>query len=328
MASQNIAFRGSSDKLYEENNRNFLKMVELLAEFEPIMEYGISCLQSRGKSKQNSLLKQKYPRRNCHGLEQKIVASLNENKLPLKDMRGQAYDNGANMRGKNKGLQKKILNRNQRALFVSCTAHSLNLVVVDSVKVGLEIMIFFGIIQSLYNFFSGSTKSWSILESKCPSLTVKSLSDTRWESHIRAVKAIKKNVQKIYEALHEVAKRDCNGTTKLSAESIAAKMDTLEHICGIEDFRTTISPFHEENDISSEELMKNDISSKELMTELCLLSRKTDKKNPLDVLIFIFTRDLKEIFPNTRIALRILQTVPVTVCQSERSFSKLKLIKN
>ncbi|XP_065664602.1 zinc finger MYM-type protein 1-like [Hydra vulgaris] len=300
MASQNIAFRGSSDKLYDENNGNFLKIVELMAEFDPIMEYHVSkagenpnkthylsknirkeivqlvaratreeILKIIRKAKYYSIIADCTPDASHqeqltliiqyllitkhndsvdvgiresffiiiddttgHGLERKIVASLNENKLPLEDMRGQAYDNGANMRGKNMGLQKKILDRNKRALFVSCTAHSLNLVVVDSVKVGLEIVIFFRIIKSLYNFFSGSTKRWSILESKCPSLT-ESLSDTRWESHIRAVKAIKENMQKIYERLPEVAKSDCDGTTKLSAESIAAKMDTLELICEI-----------------------------------------------------------------------------------------------
>ncbi|XP_065662803.1 uncharacterized protein LOC136085426 [Hydra vulgaris] len=144
-----IVFRGSSDKLYEENNGNFLKIVEFMAEFDPIMEYHVS------KAGEN-LNKTHYFSKNIQeeivqlvarrGFEQNIVASLNENKLPLEDMRGQAYDNGANMRDKNKGLQKKILYRNKRALFVSFTAHSLNLVVVDSVKVGLENVIFFGII--------------------------------------------------------------------------------------------------------------------------------------------------------------------------------------
>jgi len=35
-----------------------------------------------------------------------------------------------------------------------------------------------------------------------------------------------------------------------------------------------------------------------------------------------------EIFPNLTVALRILLTLPVTVASGERSFSKLKLIKN
>lgn len=35
-------------------------------------------------------------------------------------MRGQGYDNGANMTGKNKGVQKHIQNLNPRAFFIPC----------------------------------------------------------------------------------------------------------------------------------------------------------------------------------------------------------------
>ena len=37
--------------------------------------------------------------------------------------------------------------------------------------------------------------------------------------------------------------------------------------------------------------------------------------------------DWCDLFPNAWTALRILQTIPVTVAKGERSFSKLKLIK-
>jgi hypothetical protein len=43
--------------------------------------------------------------------------------------------------------------------------------------------------------------------------------------------------------------------------------------------------------------------------------------------IFQFVRDI-DCFPNILIAYRILFTVPVTVASAERSFSKLKLLKN
>ena len=47
----------------------------------------------------------------------------------------------------------------------------------------------------------------------------------------------------------------------------------------------------------------------------------------LELLSFIHKRNLKELYPNLWIALRIACTLPVTVASAERSFSKLKLIK-
>lgn len=38
LSSQNIAFQEWSDRLYERNNGNFLKLVERVAKFEPVME--------------------------------------------------------------------------------------------------------------------------------------------------------------------------------------------------------------------------------------------------------------------------------------------------
>jgi len=40
------------------------------------------------------------------------------------------------------------------------------------------------------------------------------------------------------------------------------------------------------------------------------------------------SRGLRELFPNVCISLRIFLTIPATVAPAERSFSKLKLIKN
>jgi len=48
----------------------------------------------------------------------------------------------------------------------------------------------------------------------------------------------------------------------------------------------------------------------------------------LFILQYIHENDLMSTFPNVTIALRILLTLPVSVESVEKSFSKLKIIKN
>lgn len=47
--------------------------------------------------------------------------------LSIDDIRGQGYDNGSNMKGKHKGVQKRLLEINPRAVYTPCGSHSLNL---------------------------------------------------------------------------------------------------------------------------------------------------------------------------------------------------------
>uniref|UniRef100_A0A670JLM2 DUF4371 domain-containing protein n=1 Tax=Podarcis muralis TaxID=64176 RepID=A0A670JLM2_PODMU len=54
--------------------------------------------------------------------------------LSMDNLRGQCYDGASNMRGKFKGLKKLVLDIQPKARYVHCTAHSLNLAVVDSLR--------------------------------------------------------------------------------------------------------------------------------------------------------------------------------------------------
>ncbi|KAL7164884.1 hypothetical protein ACSBR2_040723 [Camellia fascicularis] len=61
----------------------------------------------------------------------KLQEALVNLQLFIGDLRGQRYDNGSNMKGKNKGVQTKVLKVNSRAFYMMCGYHSLNLVLCD-----------------------------------------------------------------------------------------------------------------------------------------------------------------------------------------------------
>ena len=69
------------------------------------------------------------------------------------------------------------------------------------------------------------------------------------------------------------------------------------------------------------------IDGLDLFSELNVLKEILQIKyyTPIDILNYIKRLDS---FPNTCIAYRILLTIPITVSSTERSFSKLKLIKS
>ena len=65
-----------------------------------------------------------------------ILNKLQEMDLKVENIRGQGYDNGSNMRGKENGVQKRILDINPRALFVPCVLHSLMVRALDCESTG------------------------------------------------------------------------------------------------------------------------------------------------------------------------------------------------
>ena len=109
------------------------------------------------------------------------------------------------MKGIHSGVQKRIRGINPGAFFVPCGGHSLNLIVCDVAKSSSRTVFFFGSVQDVFNFFSGFNIRWAILMKSVHTLTLKPLSDTRWDSRAESLKALKYEYSKVDDALVEIA---------------------------------------------------------------------------------------------------------------------------
>ncbi|VYS68175.1 unnamed protein product [Arabidopsis thaliana] len=156
LAKQNLAFRGSNEKLKADGNENFLSFIDIMAEWNPVMREHVRRYEDResryyflSNKIQNELIKKiadeikakveeyfltflKVDDTSGEGLFCEIQNVLVALGLNIDDVRGQGYYNGYNMKGKHKGVQKRFLDVNPRAFYTLCGSHSLNLALCDT----------------------------------------------------------------------------------------------------------------------------------------------------------------------------------------------------
>uniref|UniRef100_A0A8I6Y1J7 Uncharacterized protein n=1 Tax=Hordeum vulgare subsp. vulgare TaxID=112509 RepID=A0A8I6Y1J7_HORVV len=108
------------------------------------------------------------------------------------------------MKGKHQGVQSRLLETNPRALIMPCACHSLNLTLSDMAKSCSKAITFFGVVQRIFILFSSSTKRWQLLLDHVSKMALKSLFNTRWESRIKSVHAIRYQAPELRKALLEL----------------------------------------------------------------------------------------------------------------------------
>eukprot|EP00731_Ephydatia_muelleri_P018517 Em0011g557a len=167
-----------------------------------------------------------------------LIDILKDFRLDLKDCRGQSYDNASNMSGKYSGVQARVLEENNKASYIPCMAHSLNLSGVSAAESCVNAVSFFGFVEKLYAFFSASTHRWNLLRTVLSavnaverSLLPKRLCETRWSSRSDALKSLSQHYKVYHDVLQQIADdplQKCD--TRSEALAMANIMDTLETV--------------------------------------------------------------------------------------------------
>ncbi|KAB0790441.1 hypothetical protein PPYR_15163, partial [Photinus pyralis] len=173
------------------------------------------------------------PGHKSENLAEAVLKVLSTNSIDITDCRGQSYDNASNMSGAYTGLQARIKERNPKAHYVPCAAHSLNLVGTSAASCCQEACSFFNLVQNVYNFFSGSTQRWEQLLSfmESGSKTVKSLSKTRWSSREESCVSLSENWEGVIKTLTHISNNTCEKPlARNEASGLLNQLNRLETV--------------------------------------------------------------------------------------------------
>lgn len=125
------------------------------------------------------------------------------------------------------------MKQNPRTLFVPCGAHTLNLVVADAAKSSTDVVNYFGSLQRIFTLFSASTQRWTILKHHVKT-TLKPWSDTRCESRINSVQAVRLQKAEVRDAFLEVREKATDSMIKTEAQFLAEEVGSYRFsICSV-----------------------------------------------------------------------------------------------
>ncbi|KAK7003520.1 52 kDa repressor of the inhibitor of the protein kinase [Biomphalaria glabrata] len=146
------------------------------------------------------------------GLSNLILNAVKRNGLEYCHVVGQGYDGAASMSGHFQGAQAYVRKECPLALYVHCSAHSLNLAIADSCS-RPEIRNCLGIVQSVGTFFRNSAQRTAVLRDNINQLStlpphhkknLLAMCETRWVHKHEAVLRFKEIYPAIMAALEEL----------------------------------------------------------------------------------------------------------------------------
>lgn len=109
----------------------------------------------------------------------------------------------------------------------------MNLVIADAAKSSVKSVSLFGILQRLFVLFSGLTKRWEVISKHIEGLSLKKVCETRWESRVSSLAAVRFNYTSVRDALQNLHEESNESVPASEALSLIQNMEQFEFIVTI-----------------------------------------------------------------------------------------------